>query len=523
MANPFKIIDNFLQVCEDYFDFRIKTGQAVGDVKVLSGESEQYTQRETKIYFHRIRRPILAFIRPIWSKLVLIPLVQDIADLIVDTYNLMTSNYTALFIILSVSFPSFILLYNLFIKSPVPFFIWLLPIILYTTICFSALYSYMYKKSKGEKSSLISNFFSALRSFPTTAILILTHMFTIFIFINLFLVFTFFLSYFYDLIGYDWTNSFSYWYLAIFSFLLALFTIFIFNIVFYQAYFFTILEKNNLSLSLSKAWALVKNYYFKFIFLGLIFTILFFYIIYSATIAYFPGGLIVSLFCFYSGTIFFHFVLRRKFNKDVVVATDSKQRNIPLIIGILIFGFATYILASIVAARQHQTIINLVDTIQEQSYIAQQLQTYTNKEEGYTIEYPKPWSLYEEKDNTITFYNNYTNSHVGGIFLTIKISPFAESNFYQLYNIRPGLAKYDTLNKDVTFKTYNFSIQKYEGVKYTYYKADPPNDTIYETHYLVHKGDKQYDIAFKTFDKNVEGDNLRLFDRISESFKFNEK
>lgn len=532
MIKFFKAIGNFLYACEEYFDFRIRTGKFVGDIKNLSDESKETSEKKSHIYLHRFiksrfTRALMSIIVPVYQKFLLIPFMREGVDLIIDAAVLIKNHYVAIFIIFSITLPSFIALYYFFNNSPIPFSLWLFPVLLYNLVCFSALYGFINKNAKGEKKTLLSSFFSSLRSIASPMTLLFAHVFTVILLAILFCIFALFLSYFYDLINAGWTDSFLYWYLVIFALFATMLSIFVFNIIFYQSYFFSILDKNNFSLSFRKSSALLEKHLIKFLFFSFVFNIFFFYAVYWATITYFPGGLVVSIFSFSFGGMFFHFLMRRKF-LDVNLPPDqnTKPKNIFFITSFFIVGFITYVLITALTVRQYQDIISFIDVIQKQSYAKQQLVPYVNIEDKYTISYPRAWNLQEKKENLITFYKNYNETITGGIWLTIKISPLAEADFDKLYNIRPGIIQYDTLVKDLTTKISTFSVQEHKGVKYTYFKAGimdeegniPPN--IYEIRYLVVKDNKEYEVAFKTLDKNVEGENAELFESIIKSFRF---
>jgi hypothetical protein len=176
-----------------------------------------------------------------------------------------------------------------------------------------------------------------------------------------------------------------------------------------------------------------------------------------------------------------------------------------LFAGILIY-LQPHILANIQSQKQ-----NTIDTYN--------LTPYQNNYYGYTISYPKAWTLYEWKNKSITLYNNESGIVINGIWISISVSSLLQSNYVALYESRPGLVSYNGGAKNLITKIANISFQKYTGVKYISIITGPQNSE-YHIHYLIHKNDQIYDIDFMNLNQITQNANRDLFDRIIRSFQF---
>lgn len=102
--------------------------------------------------------------------------------------------------------------------------------------------------------------------------------------------------------------------------------------------------------------------------------------------------------------------------------------------------------------------------------------------------------------------------------MTITVSSFNETAFAQLFDAAPGLVIENGATKNVTTKVTNMSIQGNDAVNYQFTRSGLPYSQ-FETHYLIHKGDLMYDIAFISLANDVSNYNSDLFEKIIDSFR----
>ncbi len=189
---------------------------------------------------------------------------------------------------------------------------------------------------------------------------------------------------------------------------------------------------------------------------------------------------------------------------------------------VTLFGLVNYVLVSNVITTQFNYITSSVEKVRNDYFSSEKLAVYSNPVYGFSVGYPQNWSMYEWRGSSVTFYNNYTGTLAGGIWMNISVSPYIERDFQRLYNVRPGLVSLDNKTQDVTTKVTNITVDEYRGVNYTYFKKAEPYSE-YQTHYLVHNNQYVFDIKFTTLDKDVEGNNTDLFEKIVASFIFTDE
>src|SRR5690242_1866135 len=92
IVNFFKAIDRGLINVEDYFDYRVKTGKWVGDVKDIS----QDTHKGSFFFLHRFQRsrPVRIFVLfsiHVWHQLLRYPAVEKSSNLVTDAFFIIKS------------------------------------------------------------------------------------------------------------------------------------------------------------------------------------------------------------------------------------------------------------------------------------------------------------------------------------------------------------------------------------------------------------------------------------------------
>jgi hypothetical protein len=526
IRNFFKAINNFLTVCEDYIELRLLTGKAKGDVKIVTKRLKENTHERAssnskKIYNSLTVQQFLFIVKRRWAILMRIALLENIANFIFDVFFLLKNFSVELFLNVTLTLLLFLILLNLFENYPIGFFIAFFPIMTINALFLSIIYYRIDRYIKGQKLSLLNNFQETLQHSSSVIYVILLHLFIILHIILLFPMLALFLSYIFDLIKVTWANSFMYWFLLVSSFFLITVIIFVFGIVANQAYYFALLQQKNPIQAFKAGWSLLDKYSFSFF---SYYVLLYFFLIlfiYWATINYFHTGLVAATVLLINGTIFLGFILRKMFINKYPIPDEPSHTKQPLLFTMIIYlGFFAYMLIALLGIKEYPNIIGFIERSQENLITKKQLtKTYTDKKFGYSLMYPKSWDLYGWHDDSITFYNNYTGTINGGIWLNITVSPFSQETFDNLYHSRPGLFSYDTQTGDVTTKISNINVNGYNGVNYIFTKANPPYPQ-FQIHYLIHRDKRAYDIVFVTMNKDVEERNSSIFKDIINSFKF---
>ncbi|MGH7204204.1 MAG: hypothetical protein ACREHC_07200, partial [Candidatus Levyibacteriota bacterium] len=292
------------------------------------------------------------------------------------------------------------------------------------------------------------------------------------------------------------------------------------TIIMHQAYFAILLHQIPFPKALKVGWIQLKRFPFHFFFLYVLCYLSYGIFAWKITLSYLYLGIILSFFFITLLSLFLGYLLQRKFLYTLPVqdSTIPNKEKIPSFFYIVIgFGIINYWLIGILVTVQSDAILAFVQ--QQESFVAtQDVRRYTNSVYRYTLEYPQAWSLYDGKNNTVTFYDNYTGTIKGGTWFTVKVSPFDQDFFTGLYKATPGIVNVDS-SQDITTKISNISVQQNEGINYTYIKHGPQNNQ-YETHYLIHKGDYLYDLVFMSVSNDVSDYTSDLFDKIVNSFQF---
>lgn len=509
-------------------DYRVRTGKYLGDIKVVSKELREESAKSSKDQLTRFKQSsfykrVVGTILLGWNQLLKIPFFDYTVSMFVDAVRISKKYFTEIFIIFTLTFPSAILLLNLFYSSIIQFFIFLPVILLGKLYVVSALYRMIYLREKGEKRSLWKELAEIRSSFPAISRIFLFQTMLFLLAAISFSILALFFRFFFDSIAIAWSGSFIYWFFVIFLGLCFLFCALVISVLVHQTYFIQLLENKNLNEAMQYSLHFTQSYLLHFfvyyLALYIIATILFFW----AGLYYIYLGMTVVIFLAIHSSLLLGFLLRRKFYAKVSPpGTIYKVHTKQLFTIVILFGIINYIFAATIITRQFNYITGVFETQRDNYFLTKELQRYTNSIYKFSIEYPQSWNMYERRSSSVTFYNNYTGTATGGIWLNITINPYSERDFLRFYNARPGLVSLDTATKDVTAKVSNITVQGYPGVNYTIYKVKEPYPE-YQTHYLIHKENYMYDILFTTLDKDIEGNNTALFERIVESFTFIEE
>lgn len=528
IVNFFKAINSTLNMYVDYCDTHVRTGKFIGDINYLLNRrfplfvSKSLTNIKLDIQKSYALHAIRIALAPVWRTLLRIHLFENLVALFVDMIKIIIIFYTEIFIVFALTFPTSILLLNLFQEAITIFFIALLPILFWNSIVVSALYYCIERRHRGEKISIWQSFFIILHRFRSISFPAALYSALILEGIVGFFVFALLIHYAFVLVQISWISSFLYWFIVSFVGFFLLCGIFLLTIIMHQTYFIILFDDIPFTQALEKSKRHIKNYLPQYFFFFLLFSVYSALFIVRAVISYLYLGFIVSVFFAILIGVFLGFLLRRKFiSKPLIHEALSAKKTVSqtLVAVILIFGFINYLLVARVITKNYQPILSFIQKQQDTFLASQRVKRFTNTTYHYTLIYPQTWSIYEWRDNTVTFYNNYTGTISGGTWLSIRVTPYEKNTFDYLYNATPGIVSYDPQTKNVVTKISNFSNQGYAGVNYTFVKSGKPYPQ-YETHYLIHKDAYLYDVIFISLTNDIEGYNSDLFDKIINSFNF---
>ncbi len=506
-------------------DDRVRTGLFVDDIKELDREGKEKITKESKKISSKIEKSssfqkFVAILRFIWKLLLKIPFFETFYILVRMMLVIVFKYYAILFITFAFTFPTLVLLMNFFDSNVVYFFIGLLPIVLWNIYCLSALYICIQKREKGERIQLWPCYGVALKQLGSVTFISLAQLAVFIEVMVLYSIVLLFFSYFFDAMGLPWGDSFIYWFVTIFFGLLLLIGLFIFTIILHQAYFSSLFEAKKTNEAFHAGLYTVKTYASPIIVFYLLVYILACAIIYWASLYYLYIGFALSIYLLLHMSIFLGFLLRKHFFNTIPIPSNKVSSKPQLTFSILIlFGFINYILSAFVITSQFQYITSSIEKYRDNYFLTRELVTYTNDIYRFMIQYPQNWADYKWRGSSVTFYNNYTGTETGGIWLNISVTSYSDKEFLKLYEARPGIVSVDETTQDVTTKVSNISVQGYPGVNYTFYHPQTPYPQ-YQTHYIIHKDQYIYKITFTTLDKDVEGNNTDLFERIVGSFRF---
>lgn len=509
-------------------DYRVRTGKYVGDIKVATKELREESVKNSKSQITRLKQSSfykrsVGVILLTWDKLLTIPFFEYTATMLIDAVRLAVRYGIEIFIVIAITFPSAILLLNVFYTSILQFFIFLPVILLGNLYIVSALYKMIFLREKGEKITFWKACIATKQSFIGISKTFIFQTMLLLLAVISFSILALFFRFFFDAIAVAWSGSFIYWFVVIFIGMCFLFAALIFSVIVHQTYLIQLFEHKDLDEAMQYSLHFTQTYLLQFfvfyLALYLLSAILFFW----AGLYYVYLGMTVVIYAAIHASLLLGFLLRRKFYQKLPSPNTHYAINTKRLFTIIIFfGAINYIFASVIVIRQFNYITGVFETQRDNYFLTKELKRYTNTIYKFSIEYPQSWNMYERRSSSVTFYNNYTGTVTGGIWLNITITPYSERDFLRLYNAKPGLVSLDTATKDVTTKVSTIMIQGYPGVNYTMYKVKEPYPE-YQTHYIIHKGNYMYDIMFTTLDKDIEGNNVVLFERIVESFTFTEE
>jgi hypothetical protein len=528
ISNFFKEFDAFLTKCVEYIDNRVITGKFIKDIAyLLSLLARALWKKSKKFYIILKKSPQYSIaiknLDTIFQLLLKIPLFNLLFRLLVETLRIIITCYSEIFIVFALTFPAAIILLNWFQTSIITFCIALIPVIFINIICVAALYYCIERRESGDKISIWKSILFVLRhitsiSFPVLIeSAIILEIFVVFIIISLMLTSVF------NLLQIAWGGSVVYWFIVCFTASLMFITFFILSVLMPQTFFTVIIDHLPFYQALQRSRTYIKSKISYYLFLYILLYLFCGIFTWHAILSYLYIGLTVGIYSTLALGIFLGFLLRRRFvinlhPHEIEEYTNQKIHFIFIIL--IIFGVINYIMISTLLVKEYQSLITFVQKEQNDYLASQEIKQYTNTSYGYSIRYPQNWTFYQWQNNSVTFYNNYTDTLPGGTWMTITISPYTGSLFDALSNATPGIVEIDPKSKDIITKVSNITIQGYAAVNYLYTRSAALPYTQYEEHYLIHKDDHVYDISFTSVTNDVGIYNSDLFQKIIDSFRF---
>lgn len=527
IKNFFKSFGNFLTNSVTYFDERVVTGKFTGDIKILSQEVQEGTHKRFMATVDRINhsqsfQAFVQYVRKQWVNVMKITPFALAFFISRDSLILFIKYYAYIFITFAIVFPSIVLLLNLWENAQIYFLLAIIPILLFISYCTAALYTVISHHQQGEKVSFWNGFGKVMPKFAPLAFVVLIQFAMIVLVGVTFSLFALLFRFFFEALALSWSGSFIYWFFTVLLGLALTSGLFFFTIIMQQTFFFILFEGKSFNQSFYQAKYIVKTYSSYTNFFCLIFYLFFGAFIYWSFLFYLYGGLFISLFLSIHASLYLGYILRNNTHKPAsnigVGSVNTKQ----IFIIITLFGLVNYALVASVVTTQFYYITSSVEKLRNNYFLSEKLLVYSNPVYGFSVGYPQNWSMYEWRGSSVTFYNNYTGTLAGGIWMNISVSPYVEREFERLYNVRPGLVSLDNKTQDVTTKVTNITVDEYRGVNYTYFKKAEPYSE-YQTHYIIHHDQYVFDIKFTTLDKDVEGNSTDLFEKIVASFIFTDE
>jgi hypothetical protein len=521
----FKKFDATLNACVDYFDYRIRTGKFIDDIKYYNNQAQNLSLETGKKVYYDSKKSnnlyVLIHIFKFFFKILIkIPLLAVSVTFLYEAVTIGISCYAEIFIVFAFTFPLTILLLNLFQSDVIAFLICLIPILFLNIYCVSALYYFLFHKEKKGGISLWQSFRILAPRFYSLIFPALTQSAIIQESLLGFIISALFLSYLFELLNISWSGSFVYWFIIFSLLFILLIGIFVFSMIMYQTFFSVLLENLSFQLALKRSKNNVYSYLSFYSFFYFLFYIVFAFIIWKAAVLYLYLGVTIGLFSACTILTFLAFLLWNRFRPQIATDNEFTQpKTSSLFMVIILFGFINYLLLAILFVKEYQPFIVFVQQ-QENNFLASQdMKQYANNIYHYSLRYPQAWTIYEWNNTSTTFYNNYTGTISGGTWMTVTVSSFNSSTFVSLLNAEPGRVEKNGTTQDMRTKITNMSVQGYDTINYTLVKRQLPY-TQYETHYLIHKGNLLYDIAFISLTNDVASYNSDLFQVIINSFQF---
>lgn len=517
-----------MSICADYFDNRIMTGKVFPDVYYLTVFLIKLLFKDTiriylAVYRSKPMQDILAFLHLVAKMLMVFSIIKFIVFVLRETINLWKKFYGELLALFTISTLITLFLLNLFTGQQLLFFVLFLPAELLNCLILAVVYCFINQKLKNDHTEFIPVLQSTMRQFVSVAALLIFYIFSIIELLTAFLLISALFSYYLESVGIAWISSFIFWIIVLILGLFTLTAMFLITLFTPQAYYLVLLEKKPFFMALRDSARIIKQHIAQFT--GTYVFIFFYFIpvIFGAILLLYEHGFALTMLFLTQLIIFVNFILHRKYIVYCPNTVSMKYVGLfrTIFVVLLIIGIPAYIFFSMGTMTIYPQIVQSIMAQNQEKSLNKELTLYTNREAGYMIKYPKTWTIYNFEAGSVTLYNNYNGTENGGIWVTITVSPAADTFYDQLVQSKPGLVSYDPATQNVLTKVSDITINKHDGVKYTYTKHSDQN-TEYQTHYLITRENLVYDLYFTTRSQDVEEFNSDLFNTMANSFHFPE-
>lgn len=427
------------------------------------------------------------------------------------------AEFLSVFAITFLTLPFLILLFE---RNPIVFFLFLLPIAILNTVVLSALYRYIDQNEAKQKTSLRQCIQYCFTQLIPITLLIAFYCFFITAAVLLFLGLSWAMSWLLTNFHINWFQSYYYWLTTLSGATFLASLVFLLTLLAQHVYYSFLLDKANPLEDANRILPLMKQYYVATFPLFFLLILLFIPMIFWLSISYLDVGVGFLLLLIFHATFLFSYLLRKRL-WITPHSEGERSKGIPeswFVVG-FIFGTFSYVLCMLFTLSYHSTLIQFINRIQQDRVISQELITYMNAEYGYTIDYPRSWSVYTWQPNVTTLFDNNTGTFIGGIWVNMTVTYAKNTNYQALYAAKNATQMpSDELNVKIQ-KRNNFEIDGHKGVSYTLVRSDFPLSE-YETNYMIKKGNVVYSISFLTKSRDIEADNTLLFEKMIDSFRF---
>lgn len=524
--NVFSRFNDFLNYCVDYLDNRVFTGKFIGDIRYELNRYIKFNIFVAKRIYtflqrSKIFRSLIIIVIAGWDILMTIPLFNRTVQMIVDMFTIVITNYSEIFIIFTLTFTSSVVLLNWFQSAIILFFVFLIPVILLNNYLVSALYYNINDRDINGRISFWQDIKALAGRFASISTpLIIESALILESFVAYFLI-IFSVCEIYNALQISWSGSILFWFIFILLSFILVTCLFTVTLIMQQTFFAMLLNRVSLKDGITQSIQQVERSLPYYLFFNFIFYFVSTLLIWKAVLSSLYIGFTLGLYSALSLGTLLAFLLYRQFeNTEAEQITQLKtDRKNYIVMIIIIAGFINFLLIASLFIKEYEPILSFIQA-QQDNYLAQQeMKQYDNKPYGYSLVYPKNWTLYKWSSSSVTFYNNYTGTLTGGTWLNITVSPYNENYFGQLYYSQPGIIGINTQSGDILTKVTDTTIQNFPTVNYTYIQSGIPYKQ-YETHYLIHKDNYQYDISFVSLTNDVASYNTNLFQKIISSVKF---
>ena len=525
LSHVTKTITDKYKTIEAYFENKIFTGQFIKDIPYLSAMISYHmekavTKSRKRLIQSHVLQKLLPTINSIITLLISLPLIGPVLIIFTRFLKIVLFYYADIFIILAITFPFTLLLAHLYQNQPFFFFLLLIPGILWTVIWYAVLFLYIKKRLAGEKITLLNTLQPIKTKIPP---LIITVLLQLSIIIQLFIgffVLAYFLSNLFDYFDIVWSDSFLYWLGVIIVALVLTCILFFIIIVVQQTFFILLIHEISLFNAFRSAVRFFKKHHIILSISGLFSFSVFLFTIQKAIIySHFTGAGVCIYLCSMLA-IFIAFTIFEKYYLQETKGTHSEKSPsmlIPLII--ISLGIVNYIPLTLLAVRQHDAIKQFINTQRMNYYYDADLISYVNTPYGYALSYPKTWSRYEISPHEVRIYTNINGTISGGMWLDVTITPFDAQQFRMYYSADIGKLPINDGETSTSYKISNISVDGHAGIQYTV-DNKTPDDTSFQTVYLIHKADLLYTLRFTSKSNTTEAYSYGIVEKISNSFRF---